>query len=83
MGSATGQEGNVWRIWFLRLLINSNHISLHLKEQAQVSKRYNNKPLSPKDNNKPWKYTEMEGLAIMGTIENITWVNEKEEWVYK
>ena len=39
MVSATGQEGNVWRIWFLSLSIKSNHISLHLKEQAQVSKR--------------------------------------------
>lgn len=78
MVSATGQEGNVWRIWFLSLLINSNHISLHLKEQAQVSKRYRNliqKIIISLGNT----YTEMEGSAIMGAIENITWVDEKEK----
>lgn len=66
---------------FLSLLINNNHLSLNFKEQAQISKRYRKflqKIIISLGN----AQAEVEGSATMDTVEKITWVDGKEEWVY-
>lgn len=63
---------------FLSLLINNNHFSLNFKEQAQISKRDYQKVIIRLGNTQ----AEVEGSATMNTVEKITWVDGKEEWVY-